>query len=73
MNDRAVVLMVVAYLGAIVLAIIGAGFALRLKGVDVPDQMWTIGSVALGAMGALLANTHSSPPNPPPPPGQPEA
>lgn len=72
MQDRAVVLLVIAFLGLGFLGVVGAATTLRALGIDVPGELWGLGGTALGGLAGLLAHTATSPPNPPAPPAPPE-
>lgn len=69
MQDRSVVLMVVGFLGVVALGAMGLLTVLLLHDKTVSDAVLLLFSNlavgAVGAIGGLLANTHTSPPNPP--------
>lgn len=62
MTSKTTVNMVVGLLGLALLACIGGAIALTATGDKVPDQLWTIGSTALGALAAVLVSTRSGDP-----------
>lgn len=61
-NDRLIVLLVICFLGVTILLCAGGGFYLAGKGVDVPEFLVGLGGTALGALGSLLARTHTDGP-----------
>lgn len=67
MQDRAVVMMVVGFLGVVALGAMGLLTVLLLHDKNVSDAVLLLFSNlavgAVGAIGGLLANTHTSPPN----------
>ena len=51
---------VVVILGLITLALLAGAFALLMTDRAVPDPVWTLAGVGIGAFGSLLASTRSS-------------
>ena len=59
-TDRTTVQMVVFFIGASSLLIIGGLIFLSFQGRPIPDQLSTLGGATLGALGSLLARTFTS-------------
>lgn len=57
MTDRRVIYAVTLFLGAVVLAAVIGAIALSFSDRDLPELVDRMAMVALGSLGALLANT----------------
>lgn len=60
-TTQATVQTVVVILGLITLALIGGAFTLLAMSKTVPDPVWTLSGVGVGAFGSLLASTRTNP------------
>jgi hypothetical protein len=61
LNDQKTVRLVIALLGAVALLTVAGGIYLTSDGEEIPDALWAIGSLALGALGGLLSQTNATP------------
>jgi len=53
--------LVVILLGVALLSCIGGAIGLTAFNKTVPDQLWTVGTTALGALAAILVSTRTTP------------
>lgn len=60
MTSRATVLAVVIALGIVAIGTLGAATTIVLCGKQAPDQLWTLGATAVGALASVLASTRST-------------
>lgn len=56
-TPKSVVMTVVIVLGVITAALISGAFVMIALGKTVPDPVWTLAGVGVGAFGSLLAST----------------
>lgn len=60
MTSRMTVLAVVIFLGLVAVGTLGAATIIVLSGKTAPDQLWTLGATAVGALASVLASTRST-------------
>ena len=60
MTSRTTVLAVIIALGLVAVGCLASATAIVLSGDKAPDQLWTLGATAVGALASVLASTRST-------------